>query len=243
MAVIFNIDYIKGDNLSIPLTAKDDSGNIIILSSYFLRGSVKYRYSSASSLLDFNIYITNAEQGLFTLEVPNNSLDLPIVQALYDIELYDQNDTFVKKLYQGKFNIFPEITTITQSEQTNAYKIFYGTIAGPSNDVPLLNEEEIKSLQNSIISTSLVGNYQGIYNCPPISNGYKYICYPENLPLISTSIDHDSISPEPFNNIVFFSYGNINYYIVQLNLDGTLLNYRVYRTSARSNSALKIQIT
>ena len=116
-------------------------------------------------------------------------------------------------------------------------------MAGPSSNVALLNETQIKSLQNSVISTSLIGSYQGIYNCPALANGYKYISYPESLPTISTSIDYDSTSPAPFNAVTFFDFSGVNYYILTLNIDGSLINYRIYRTASRSNSALKIQIT
>ena len=295
MATIFNINYIKGDTLNIPLIAKDNSGDVIDLSLYSLRGSVKYRYSSTSSILDFNIIITNAEQGFFTLYgAAQDSSNFPIVEALYDIELFDENDIFVTKIYQGKFNIFPEVTAstsaptqgggsgsgtsaptaaptnapVTSAPSTSAptiaptvaptaaptnapttaptaptYKIFYGTVSGPSTNVPLLNDSQINSLQNSVISPNLIGNYQGIYNCPALANGYKYICYPETLPTISTSIDYDSTSPSPFNQVVFNDYNGANYYIVSVTVDSILINYRVYRTTSRSNNLLRIQVT
>ena len=104
MATIYDINYTKGDTLSLSLVARNNSGDIIDLSLSSLRGSVKYRYSSTSSILDFNIIITNAEQGFFTLyAAAQDSYNFPIVEALYDIELYDENDIFVTKIYQGKF--------------------------------------------------------------------------------------------------------------------------------------------
>jgi len=287
MATIYNINYIKGDTLNVPLIAKNDLGNIIDLSSYSLRGSAKYRYSSVNSILDFDIIVTNASQGLFSIYLAaEDSFNFPIVEALYDIELYDENDSFVTKIYQGKFNIFPEVTSGTLAPTNNNsgsgggtgapyytnppsfsptaaptpaptaaptpaptaaplnnYKIFYGTIAGPSTNVPLLNSSQINGLQNSVLSSSLIGNYQGIYNCPAITNGYKYICYPIILPEITTSIDYDSTSPSPFNNVVFYDFNGLNYYIISVTVNGATLNYRVYRTASRSNSALRIQIT
>jgi hypothetical protein len=106
-----------------------------------------------------------------------------------------------------------------------------------------LTSSQITSLQNSVISPSLVGDYQGIYSCPALTNSYKYICYPETLPTISTSINFDSASPPPFNEIVFQNYSGVNYYIVSVTVDSTQVNYRVYRTASRSNNLLRIQIT
>ena len=54
MATVYNFDASQGSELSVRLNVKDTNGNAIDLSGYGARGVVKYRYSSASSLIDLS---------------------------------------------------------------------------------------------------------------------------------------------------------------------------------------------
>ena len=54
MATVYNFSATQGSQLSVRLNVKDASGDPINLSGYAVRGVVKYRYSSTSSLVNLD---------------------------------------------------------------------------------------------------------------------------------------------------------------------------------------------
>jgi len=63
MATVYNFSATQGSQLSVRLNIKDASGDAINLSGYNARGVVKYRYSSANTLVDLNPTIVSGETG------------------------------------------------------------------------------------------------------------------------------------------------------------------------------------
>jgi hypothetical protein len=122
MATVYNFDASQGSELSVRLNVKDTNGNAIDLSGYGARGVVKYRYSSAGSLVDLSPTIVSGAggdawiSGLIDIYLSGTqTVDLPVGQFVYDIERYptgvgvDANGAVVK-LMKGDFNVYPEVT-------------------------------------------------------------------------------------------------------------------------------------
>ena len=127
MATVYNFDASQGSELSVRLNVKDTNGNAIDLSGYGARGVVKYRYSSASSLIDLSPTIVSGNSGQAWISVlidiyisGTQTVNLPVGQFVYDIERYpigageDANGAVVK-LMKGDFNVFPEVTQPSNS--------------------------------------------------------------------------------------------------------------------------------
>ena len=127
MATVYNFDASQGSELSVRLNVKDTNGNAIDLSGYGARGVVKYRYSSASSLIDLSTTIVSGNSGqawisgLIDIYLSGTqTVNLPVGQFVYDIERYpigageDANGAVVK-LMKGDFNVFPEVTQPSNS--------------------------------------------------------------------------------------------------------------------------------
>jgi hypothetical protein len=108
MATSYDLNITQGSEFFVRLAAKDDSGSALDLDNYGLSGVVKHRYSDSGVLLDLKPsgisggYIDILLRGAETKT-------LPIVQGVYDIELY--SGLYVEKLIQGKFNVYPEAST------------------------------------------------------------------------------------------------------------------------------------
>ena len=110
MATNYNLNITRGSEYSVRLVAKDDNGSVINLSNYTTKGVVKNKYSDASALLDLNPDISNASAGHIDIILSGaQTTDMPITQAVYDIEIY--SGTYVNKLIHGYVNFHPEVTT------------------------------------------------------------------------------------------------------------------------------------
>ena len=127
MATVYNFDASQGSELSVRLNVKDTNGNAIDLSGYGARGVGKYRYCSASSLIDLSPTIVSGNSGqawicgLIDIYLSGTqTVNLPVGQFVYDIERYpivageDANGAVVK-LMKGDFNVFPEVTQPSNS--------------------------------------------------------------------------------------------------------------------------------
>ena len=115
MATSYDLNIVKGSQIVVKFTLKDDNGDYLNISGYGLRGSVKHRYSDTGILLNLSPSGVAGflHQGLvqikFTAEETKN---LPIVQGVYDIEIFSGD--YIEKIVGGYINIFPEVTTNSQ---------------------------------------------------------------------------------------------------------------------------------
>jgi len=112
MATTYNISVFQGENLDFTLNLKDSNGTTPLnLNGYSVRGKVKYSYGSSEVLWDLNPTIVSAVNGQISLSIPGTGVaNLPVTEAVYDIERYTANDAIVKKVLVGKFIVNPEVT-------------------------------------------------------------------------------------------------------------------------------------
>jgi hypothetical protein len=113
MSTTYNISVFQGENIDFTLNLKENNGTTPLnLSGYSVRGKVKYSYGSSGILWDLNPTILSAVSGQISLSIPATGIaNLPVTEAVYDIERYTTNDTIVKKVLMGKFIVKPEVTS------------------------------------------------------------------------------------------------------------------------------------
>jgi hypothetical protein len=122
MATVYNFSATQGSQLSVRLNVKDASGDPINLSGYAVRGVVKYRYSSASSLVDLDPTIVSGTTGSLYASgyvdvylSGSQTAALPIGEFVYDIEKYpngaSNSEGAVDKILAGDFLVYPQVTT------------------------------------------------------------------------------------------------------------------------------------
>ena len=113
-----NLDIIQGSTFSAQLFAKDANGTAIDLTSYSVRGVIKFNYGTGVSLASLNASINTtdpytAASGVIDVSITAaNTASLPITIGVYDIEMYNSSETEVKKLLDGRVKIYPEVTNI-----------------------------------------------------------------------------------------------------------------------------------
>lgn len=90
-----------------------NNGNTLNLSGYTARGKVKYKYSDTGSLLDLHVHVDsgNLNQGKVDMAIEAaDSANLPIGRLLYDVEVYNTENSYVKRVSSGHINVVPEVT-------------------------------------------------------------------------------------------------------------------------------------
>ena len=111
MATKYDLEITQGTRYYVRLEAVNDDGTPIDLNSYALSGQVRHQFGSSGILL--NLPLTAVpdfeESGYFDLIIPaGTAADLPVVKAVYDIEIVSGNNT--TQLIYGYFNVYPEVT-------------------------------------------------------------------------------------------------------------------------------------
>ena len=122
MATVYNFSATQGSQLSVRLNVKDASGIALDLSGYSARGVVKYRYSSANTLVDLSPTIVSGAagiayaSGLIDIYLSGSQTSsLPVGDFVYDIEKYPSGasniEGAVDKILAGGFLVYPQVTT------------------------------------------------------------------------------------------------------------------------------------
>jgi len=122
MATVYNFSATQGSQLSVRLNVKDASGDPINLSGYAVRGVVKYRFSSTSSLVNLDPVIVSGTTGALYASgyvdvylSGSQTAALPIGEFVYDIEKYpngaSSSEGAVDKILAGDFLVYPQVTT------------------------------------------------------------------------------------------------------------------------------------
>ncbi len=110
MATSFDIEVEQGGGYNCSLIASG-GGVGLNLNGYGLSGYVRYQYGSTGIILDLApTMVTGAANitGHFTINLDSSELNVPFGRFLYSIEAYSGLDVF--KLYNGNFDVLPEIT-------------------------------------------------------------------------------------------------------------------------------------
>jgi hypothetical protein len=112
-AVAIDLSLTQGSLFSIRIALTDVNDVAQDLTNYGIRGAVKNRYSDTTALITFTPVIFDATGGLIDIDIlPSATKDLPVTEAVYDIEKYLLSNTeSVEKILAGKFIINPEVTT------------------------------------------------------------------------------------------------------------------------------------
>ena len=112
MATNYDLNITQGSQFEVTLRAKDSAGNGIDLTNYTASGFAKYRYSDTGVLLNLNPAPRTGDAGasgyLDIVLSGVHTKDVPVVQAVYDIEIY--SGEYHEKLIYGYVNILPEVT-------------------------------------------------------------------------------------------------------------------------------------
>jgi hypothetical protein len=119
MALVnYNLDIIQGSTFSAQLIAKNADGTAVNLTDYSVRGVMKYNYGTGVSLLNLNPSVNTtspntAASGVIDVSISAAAASaLPVTVGVYDIEMYNNNETEVKKLLDGRIKVYPEVTNI-----------------------------------------------------------------------------------------------------------------------------------
>ena len=117
--VYYNLDVIQGSTFSAQLFATDANGSAINLTNYYVRGVMKYNYGDSTALVDLGP-IVNTGQNSSGYTAASGVIDvgltaaetagLPVTVGVYDIEMYNNNETEVRKLLDGRIRVHPEVT-------------------------------------------------------------------------------------------------------------------------------------
>ena len=111
-----DLNVTQGSTFNIRIQLLDDGLNAVDLTGSEVRGVVKNKYSDPDTniLVNLDPVVYDAESGLVDILLTSSqTAQLPVTQALYDIERYSLSsgaeDT--EKVLRGKFLIHPEITS------------------------------------------------------------------------------------------------------------------------------------
>jgi hypothetical protein len=120
-AEIVNLDVVQGSTFGIRIDVLDDDGvTPVNLNGWAIRGVVKNKYSDLDSniLINLNPSITDAVNGIIQINLsPEQTAVLPITEAVYDVEKYSLvGSSHAVKLIKGKFRIYPEVTSGTNTD-------------------------------------------------------------------------------------------------------------------------------
>lgn len=110
MANIYNISIEQGSSFNLNLVAKKSNGEALNLNGYNARGGIRYGYSSTGYLLDLGPTISVPSSGIINVSLTSvETSTLPVTKAVYDIEVYDNND-YTFKAIRGYVDVVPEVT-------------------------------------------------------------------------------------------------------------------------------------
>lgn len=90
-----------------------NNGNTLNLENFSSRGKIKYKYSDTGSLLNLDVLVDsgNLNQGKVDIIITaSDTASLPIGRFPYDIEVYEVDNSYVKRVSSGHINVVPEVT-------------------------------------------------------------------------------------------------------------------------------------
>jgi hypothetical protein len=111
MPSLVDIDIYQGTEFDLRLVLKDSAGAPFNLSGYSARGQIKRRFSDASGICPLTVTPTSGFLASGYLDIfiaATGTVNLPVMQALYDIQIYD-NSSYVEQFVKGYANIYPEV--------------------------------------------------------------------------------------------------------------------------------------
>ena len=119
MATTANLNIIQGATYTARIAVTDSSSNALNLSGYTTRGYARSYYGASGILADLDPDVVSGSSpdylalasGLVDINLTaTETAALPVHQAVYDVEMYNNAGT-VTRILQGKVNISPEVTS------------------------------------------------------------------------------------------------------------------------------------
>tara|TARA_Y100000004_G_C8623179_1_gene289738 strand:- start:99 stop:470 length:372 start_codon:yes stop_codon:yes gene_type:complete len=122
MPLNYNLDVIQGSTFNAQLFATNSDGTAVDLTGFSVRGKVKYNYGTGAALVDLGptVNTTSTSSNGHTYTAASGVVDvkltatetaaLPITLAVYDIEMYNGDESEVRKLLDGTVKVYPEVT-------------------------------------------------------------------------------------------------------------------------------------
>jgi hypothetical protein len=110
-AGVYDLNIDQGSDYTLDIALKTD--NVATdLTNYSARAQIRPQKNSAELTASFTCTIEDpATEGKIKLELPNAvSKDIAAGTYYYDLEIYLPNDSFVKRVVQGKVKISQEVT-------------------------------------------------------------------------------------------------------------------------------------
>ena len=114
--VYYNLDIIQGSTFSAQLFAKNADDSAVDLTGYSVRGVLKYNYGTGAALVNLSPSVNTTSPYTaasvvidVTISAANTST-LPVTIGVYDIEMYNSNESEVRKLLDGRVRVHPEVT-------------------------------------------------------------------------------------------------------------------------------------
>jgi hypothetical protein len=109
-AATYNILIEQNANFSISVTVQDGSGNPIDLTGNTIESQIR-EYPTGIIFDNFEINVTNASQGQFTLSLSaSQTLALPVIGMEYDVLMTLSDGVTKQRLMEGKISISEPIT-------------------------------------------------------------------------------------------------------------------------------------
>lgn len=121
--VYYNLDIIQGSTFSAQLFATNSDGSAIDLTGYETRGIIKYNYGTGVALVSLDPTVNTgqapplntytASSGVIDVSLSaEETSNLPVTVGVYDIEMYNSDETEVRKLLDGRVKVHPEVTNV-----------------------------------------------------------------------------------------------------------------------------------
>lgn len=109
---VYNIVVNQGESFDLSATLTNSDGQAVNLSGYLLRGKAKYSFGSTGTLVDLAPTVASDVSGIISVNLTaQQTQNLPVTVAVYDIEKYISGDYSVTRVLNGSFTITPEVTT------------------------------------------------------------------------------------------------------------------------------------
>jgi hypothetical protein len=110
LAEFVELEIDAGATFSTEITISEDNGLGKNLANYSVVSQLRKSYYS-STATDFTIDVTDQANGVFTMEISAaNTANLRAGRYVFDVELENNNDGTVTRIFEGIVTVLPNVT-------------------------------------------------------------------------------------------------------------------------------------